>query len=65
MFEGEGGKVEVVARVSNLPTTPPSVFDTPETVLPTMPVPVFATPVTPLFWSLFMLAVVGVVVASR
>lgn len=38
-----------------IPTTPPTVFDKPETVLPRMPVTVLAAPVTPVLLSLFIL----------
>lgn len=41
--------------MSDLPTTPPTVFETPETVLPRMPVTVLAAPVMPESLLLFML----------
>lgn len=41
-----------------LPSTPPSVWDTPETVLPRIPVTVLAAPVTPLL-SLFIVERAG------
>lgn len=40
--------------MGNIPTTPPTVCVTPETVLPKMPVTVLAAPVRPLLLSLFM-----------
>lgn len=45
---------EVSGKDRYIPTTPPTVLETPETVFPRMPVTVLAAPVTPLFELLFM-----------
>lgn len=49
-FLGRGGVVvkEDKVREGCVPTTPPTVLDTPDTVFPKIPVTVLAAPVTPL-----------------
>ena len=56
---GLGPAVGKLKKGRYIPTTPPTVLDTPETVLPRIPVTVLAAPVTPLSELLFILTVGG------